>query len=638
MERLLSASLWGTGLALAVALVCRCFPKVPASVRFWLWWAVPAKLLLGLIAPVSLAVLPVSRTVPLRSATVPSLSGAVPSHFRTVPLLSDTIPTLSTKVPLSSGTIPLRSGTVPSHFFSVMSLLWLVGALFSFVRAVNGPARVYAVLRTYRIGTSVGRRIVQAGRSRPDMWEIPNIGPLVLGLFRPVIVIPTGLSDSEKRLALAHEQAHLTRRDPWLALVPLAARVMFWFLPTVYLAERMLATAREEACDALARQTTGATAREYGALLLKLTQPASEISGTLAMASPVYSQLQSRLKTLAVPQKRVAVWPLLLPGALLLPGWRLAEQAVALKKASPQPLSYERFDLPTLGGLYSDAFAITDSGQVVGAANGRDGLGRATLWENGRIRVLAASRSIAFAASQTGQVAFSHLTGEGHQAQWLRGAGRQSLPGLPGFSETVAVGMTDAGMLVGSARTRNGTATRAVVWERGQVRDLGTLGGPFSQAAAVNAQGWIVGKADVSPTETHAFLYDGTQMRDLGTMGGQQSRAMAINRAGQVVGMSEMGSGKRQAFIWTEKAGMRALPGTNAIALGISDDGTVVGQAEGHAALWSPEGRRIPLDPSLLVARGINQRGEIVGQGQVGDDLRGFVLKPVAATSAPHRL
>ncbi|MCX6368726.1 MAG: hypothetical protein NTX57_18750 [Armatimonadetes bacterium] len=622
-ERLLSASLWGTGLALAVALVCRCFPKIPAAVRFWLWWAVPAKLLLGLIPALTLALLPAPK-----QNTLPSTEIALEISPQTSASKQKTsFPALRNleKSPRDTGTKILthereKKPTGRKLLISFFQFFWLIGALFTFVRAVNGPARICAVLRTYR--------------SQSDVWEVPGMGPLVLGLFRPVIVLPTGLSDSEKRLALAHEQAHLTRRDPWLALVPLAARVVFWFLPTVYLAERMLATAREEACDALARQTTGATAREYGALLLKLTRSSP---GTLAMASPVYSQLQSRLKTLVVPQKRVAIWPLLLPGALLLPGWRLAERAPVTKKASLLPISYQRLDLPTLGGLYSDAFAITDSGQVVGAANGRDGLGRATLWTDGTPQVLSEGRSIAFAASETGGVLLSRLKPGGRQAQWLRGAARQSLPGLPGFPETVAVGMTDSGLIIGSARSRNGVGTRAVVWEGGQVRELGALGGPSSQAAAVNSQGWVVGKADLSPTETHAFLYDGTQLRDLGTLGGRHSKATAINRAGQVVGMSETATGERVAFVWSEKTGMRALPGTDALALSIADDGTIVGQAEGHAALWSPEGKRLPLDPSLRIARGINQRGEIVGQGQVGEDLRGFLLKPVAAsaTSAP---
>ena len=315
MERLLNASLWGTGLALAVALFCRCFPKIPAAVRFWLWWAVPAKLLLGLVAPVSLAVLPAAQSVRPVSPAVGAPSLMVKPLSSGVRPLSQAVRPLSSGVRPASSIVGASSSAVRPLFFDVIELFWFVGALFTFVRAVNGPARVCAVLRTYR-----------RERTQSDVWEVLGMGPLVLGLVRPVIVIPTGLSDSEKRLALAHERAHLTRRDPWLALVPLVARVVFWFLPTVYLAERMLATAREEACDALARQTTGATAREYGALLLKLTHSSP---GTLAMASPVYSQLQSRLKTLAVPQKRVAIWPLLLPGALLLPGWRLAERAPA---------------------------------------------------------------------------------------------------------------------------------------------------------------------------------------------------------------------------------------------------------------------------------------------------------------------
>ena len=104
------------------------------------------------------------------------------------------------------------------------------------------------------------------------------------------------------------------------------------------------------------------------------------------------------------------------------------------KKASSLPISYERFDLPTLGGLYSDAFAITDSGQVVGAANGRDGLGRATLWENGAPQVLSEGRSIAFAASEAGGVLLSRLKLGGRQALVASGCGAAELTGASRFS------------------------------------------------------------------------------------------------------------------------------------------------------------------------------------------------------------
>jgi probable HAF family extracellular repeat protein len=621
MERLLSAALWGTGLALAVALLCRCFPKAPASVRFWLWWAVPAKLLLGLLTPVSLAVLPASQRVPAHPETRPATLFAAPTRSQSDSGASSAAPTRLQGAPLRSPRALVSSPRVRVLSSELLALLWLTGALLALLRAVSGPARVYIALRTYRSDSAV--------------WEIPGMGPLVFGLVRPVIVLPTGLSDSEKRLALAHERAHLVRRDPWLALVPLAARVVFWFLPTVYLVERALATAREEACDALARRSTGASAREYGALLLKLTQPSPGLPGSLAMASPAYAQLQSRLQSLRLPPTSVPGWPLLLPGALLLPGWHLAERTSApLKKPTARLVGYQRQDLPTLGGRYSDAFALTKDGQVVGSANGRDGAGRAVLWQAGVPQVLERGRSIAYAISATGEVALSTLqAGKRSRAHWLRSGARQSLPGLPGFPESCAVGLTEAGTLVGSVRSRDGSQTRAVCWEAGRVRDLGTLGGPCSQAAAVNASGWVVGKADVSPTETHAFLFDGKTLRDLGTLGGRHSRALAINATGLVVGVSETPQGARQAFVWSEQTGMRALGGAEGAALAIADDGTVAGQADGHAALWQPDGTPIALDPSLVVVRGINPRGELVGQGWVGADLRGFLLKPVFAAS-----
>jgi probable HAF family extracellular repeat protein len=330
----------------------------------------------------------------------------------------------------------------------------------------------------------------------------------------------------------------------------------------------------------------------------------------------------------------VALWPLLLPGALVLPGWRLVERRQAApRSALPLPTRYTRRNLPTLGGLYSDAFAITDSGVIVGAANGPDGLGHATLWQDGAVQLLSCERSLAFAANASGGVAIAtRKPGKRSQARWLQGDSDQALPGLPGFPETVAVGITDTGMLVGSAQQPQlplgQGGTRAVVWEAGQVRELGTLGGPFSQASAVSRNGWIVGKADLSPTETHAFVYDGTRLRDLGTLGGRNSRALAVNAAGQVVGMSETATGGRQAFLWSEQTGMRALPGTDGVALALADDGTIAGQADGHAALWRPDGTRVPLDPSLVVVRGIGPHGELVGQGWAGDDLRGFCLTP----------
>jgi hypothetical protein len=96
--------------------------------------------------------------------------------------------------------------------------------------------------------------------------------PLVFGLLRPEIILPRraleSLSPLEQRMALAHELAHVRRRDLWLGWVPVLARAVFFFHPLVRRASHEYALAREEACDAAALQATGAEPHDYGRLLI----------------------------------------------------------------------------------------------------------------------------------------------------------------------------------------------------------------------------------------------------------------------------------------------------------------------------------------------------------------------------------
>ena len=112
---------------------------------------------------------------------------------------------------------------------------------------------------------------------------------------------------------------------------------------------------------------------------------------------------------------------------------------------------------------------------------------------------------------------------------------------------------------------------------------LGTLGGDYSAATAVSADGKVVvGVAKNTAGQERAFRWtESDGMKDLGTFGGSDSTASDISANGKfVVGGAMNTAGQSRAFLWTESTGMQDL-GTlrgynNSHATSISEDGKVV--------------------------------------------------------------
>jgi len=111
-------------------------------------------------------------------------------------------------------------------------------------------------------------------------------------------------------------------------------------------------------------------------------------------------------------------------------------------------------------------------------------------------------------------------------------------------------------------------AERAVRWQNGVKKNLGTLGGQNSEATAINNGGVIVGWSDTKSGDTHAFVYQNGVMTDIGTLGGTTSHAWGINDVGKIVGSSTTASGKLHAFVWV-----------NGTFQDLGDGGTQFGEA-----------------------------------------------------------
>jgi probable HAF family extracellular repeat protein len=316
-------------------------------------------------------------------------------------------------------------------------------------------------------------------------------------------------------------------------------------------------------------------------------------------------------------------------------------------RGATKPL-YRVTALATLGGSYSSANAINDSGQVAGNSTTLgDRVGHAYIQIGGALRDLAAPGSDygeADALNEAGHVVGISITagdpcclhGFLYGASASQDLGRQLIPR----------GINNKGQVVGTNQGA-GTARRAFVLTGGVAQVLGTLGGSSSNGEAINDKGLIVGGSEVKgDAATHAFLFDGRSMRDLGTLGGSISYASAINGQGDVVGYSDLAkSTARHAFIYRDGR-MRDLgspPGSHSIATAVNDEGTVIG----YFQLEKQHARRAfvyqggvmsdlndLLDSTsagwvLMEARGINKAGQIVGTGTLNGVQKGFILTPV---------
>ncbi len=204
-----------------------------------------------------------------------------------------------------------------------------------------------------------------------------------------------------------------------------------------------------------------------------------------------------------------------------------------------------------------------------------------------------------------------------HAFLWESGV-LQDLGTLGGaFSHARAI--NDAGQIVGQSETGS-FAQHAFLWENGAMQDLG---GGFSDAVAINAVGDVVGQVGFGGA-LHAALWQNGTLRDLGTLGGLSSEASAINARGQVAGNSAYttGSGAVHAFLW-ENGSMQdlgTLGGDLSAAVAMNDSGQVVGYSRAasgatHAFLWASGAMHDlgTLGGAASRADAINNRGQVVG-------------------------
>jgi probable HAF family extracellular repeat protein len=307
------------------------------------------------------------------------------------------------------------------------------------------------------------------------------------------------------------------------------------------------------------------------------------------------------------------------------------------------PQEYTITDLGTLpGGDFSEAYAVNDSGQVVGQSATSSGY-HAFSYSAGTMTDLGALTgggvSEAYGVNNSGEVVGAASVSGGLTHAFLYTAGamvdlNSLIPPGSGWVLVWAQGINDNGQIVGQGFTPSGE-THAFLYSAGTMTDLGALTGTgVSKAFAVNDGGEVVGYSGISSGAFHAFSYSAGTMTDLGTLGtlpsGTYSYANAVNNSGEVVGYSGASSGAFHAFSYSPgtMTDLGTLTGgSGSQANGVNDSGEMVGMSTDisdserafidNGSAMVDLNTRIPTGSGWVLewATGINDNGQIVGYG-----------------------
>lgn len=127
--------------------------------------------------------------------------------------------------------------TIGNTVFPVLGGIWLAGMILMFVYTAASYLTLY-------------KKMEEATHLQDNIWQCEQVGsPFVLGFVKPRIYLPYAISDADMANVIAHEQAHIHRKDHWWKPIGFLILSVHWFNPILWLAYILLCRDIEVACD-----------------------------------------------------------------------------------------------------------------------------------------------------------------------------------------------------------------------------------------------------------------------------------------------------------------------------------------------------------------------------------------------------
>ena len=227
--KIINMSISASWLILAVLILRLVLKKAPKWVNVLLWGIVAVRLICPFSFESALSLIPSAETFPEKIISGPSFdiqTGISPVDNRINDYLGDRY--------FEGVTVPANNG---NNIMTILTIVWIIGILLFVAYTIISYRRLH-------------REIDTAVHYRDNIFQSENVSsPFVLGIINPRIYLPFSMNEQNLEHVVAHEQAHIRRKDHWWKPLGFLLLTIYWFNPLMWLAYVLLCRDIELACD-----------------------------------------------------------------------------------------------------------------------------------------------------------------------------------------------------------------------------------------------------------------------------------------------------------------------------------------------------------------------------------------------------
>ena len=284
--KLVNLSISASWLILTALVLRFVLKKAPKWVMPLLWGVVALRLVCLFSIESALSLIPSAETIPSEIVT----ETREPVLYEQATLDIVTNPTLP-----SAAEVPVGVSRQQAQVdFNIYSVLWLAGMAALLVHALVSAGKLK-------------RKLATAILLRDNIYESEFVdSPFVFGVVKPNIYLPMHMDEGTAAHVIAHERAHLARRDHWWKVLGYLVLALHWFNPLVWVAYILFCRDIELACDEkVVKGLDGAARADYSQALLSCAAPKRAVAACpLAFGE---GNIKTRVKS-ALHYKKPAFW------------------------------------------------------------------------------------------------------------------------------------------------------------------------------------------------------------------------------------------------------------------------------------------------------------------------------------------